>query len=81
MKIIEIKGGKIISDGRLWSKVRRNFDLGNQILDVLYYTNKAFEPVSIIVSGKDETEQFVFEVRQKYENTNLSYLLNYCGIK
>ena len=48
MKIIEIKGGKIISDGRLWSKVKRNFDLGNQILDVLYYTTRHSSPSALL---------------------------------
>lgn len=66
---IEVKNKQIFVDDRKWSKLKTGQDLGDQIINVLFYCNQDGEKnYKLIVNGKNETAEFKKEVKEKYEN-------------
>lgn len=65
---IEVTKTKIFRDGELWGN-RKKYDIGQQLLNVLFYSNKeGRHEYSIIIEGKDETEEFKAEVKKRYKD-------------
>jgi hypothetical protein len=72
---------KILVDGRLWSKPKKeNRDIGEKLINVLYYTNKnADKNIQIFIDGVDETDNFKQSVISKYTGTYFDYFIDYLG--
>jgi hypothetical protein len=72
---IEVIKNKVLLDGKKWGTKPNNMDLGEYILNLLFYCNrdgnKSFE---LFVNGVNETEIFKNQVKEKYaqiKNTQL----------
>lgn len=66
---IEVIKNKVFIDSRLWGKKLNNQNLGDCIINLLFYNNKDGEKeYELIVNGCDLTSEFKDEVKKKYDN-------------
>jgi hypothetical protein len=66
-------------NGKSWSK-KSSGDLGDVIINVLFYVNKEGDKkIKIMIDGKDETVEFKKAIIERYEKGGLKHLINYLG--
>jgi hypothetical protein len=66
-------------NGKSWSK-KSSGDLGDVIINVLFYVNKEGDKkIKIMIDGKDETVEFKKAVIERYEKGGLKHFINYLG--
>lgn len=66
---IEVTKTKIFLNGEIWNKVYKKQDIGQQILNLLYYRNREGKNnYQLLINGKDETEDFKKQVKEKYND-------------
>lgn len=72
---------KILVDGRLWAKPKKDSsDIGEKLINVLYYSNKnADKNIKVFIDGVDETHNFKQSVISKYTGTYFDYFIDYLG--
>lgn len=65
---IEVIKNKILLNNDLWGKLKK-YDLGQQILNLLFYMNRdGLTDFTLIVNGLDETQNFKDAVKSEYSN-------------
>lgn len=84
--VIEIKKSKAFVNDRFWGKKSKNQDLGDLLLNILFYNNKKGDKkIKIIVDGVNETSKFKKDVKKEYQNIPNTELRDsfylYCNIK
>ena len=72
---ITVTKNKIFVGSETWGPCRPGLDLGDQVLNVLFYLNRdGQKPYRLTVDGIDETDAFKKAVKDKYQdipNTDL----------
>lgn len=83
---IEIKKNKSYLNNQPYSKLGKNQDIGDHIINILFYNNRdGKHEIEVIINGVDETTSFKEQVIKKYKDIKNQELKNnfykYCSIK
>lgn len=63
------KDRKLFVNDRLWGKKHKGMDIGDYILNALFYINgDGSKKIKVTIDGVDETEDFKKQVKDKYQN-------------
>lgn len=84
MHIIEVTQKKGLNyakhNGRVWNSKGRKQDIGDLVMEILWYCNKENNQIQIIINGVDETIDFRKQAIERYHDSFFKYFLNNIGV-